>query len=376
MAFQFDNVIGQEEVKRHLLQMAEEDRLPHAIMLCGKSGVGKLPLALAFARFLLCKTPADGKPCEKCPDCRMTGIWSHPDLHFSFPVCKEKSSDHPVSDDYIGQWRQQLEENVYFSTSAWLERINADNQQLTFYVQESDALQRKMALKPSQGGRKVVVMWLPEKMGQEMANKLLKLIEEPPFKTHFILVSDEPDMVLGTIQSRVQRVNVPPLTEEEISAALQAERSVPANIAIQTAHLACGSYTKALRHLYERENEQEFFTLFVDIMRTSYMRKIKDMNQWAQKVSSIGREKQKRLLAYFQRMARESFVYNFHRPEMTFLSDEEANFCVRFAPFINERNVTGIMDELSKAERDITQNVSARMVFFCFAIKLTILLKQ
>lgn len=376
MAFRFDNVVGQEETKRHLLKMVEEDRIPHAIMLCGQPGSGKLPLALAFARLLLCKTPVDGNPCDKCPDCQMTRLWSHPDLHFSFPVCKEKPADHPTSDDYMEQWRSQLKENAYFDTSAWLERIKADNRQLTFYVQESDALQKKMALKPSQGGRKVVVMWLPEKLGQETANKLLKLIEEPPLRTHIIMVSDEPDMVLGTIQSRVQRINVPPLTEEEISAALQAEQSVPADIAAQTAHLAQGSYTNALRHLYERNDEEEFFGLFVSIMRASYTKKIKDMNQWAQKVASIGREKQKRLLAYFQRLMRESFIYNFHRPEMTYMSKEEADFCLRFAPFINERNIMGITDELSYAERDIAQNVNARMVFFCFALKLTILLKQ
>ena len=156
MAFTFKDIIGQDEVKGHLLQMAEENRLPHALMFCGPQGAGKLPLALAFARSLLCRSSMDGEPCGICDDCRMLASWAHPDLHFSFPVYKAKSTDHPVSDDYLPQWREQLLKNPYFDMEQWLETIKADKQQLTFYVQESDLLQKKLALKSSQGGRKIV----------------------------------------------------------------------------------------------------------------------------------------------------------------------------------------------------------------------------
>lgn len=376
MGLTFNDIVGQDGVKAHLRQMVEENKLPHAMMLCGPQGAGKLPLALAMARYLLCHDAVDGGPCGRCDGCRMTESWSHPDLHFSFPVYKVKSTDHPVSDDFLPQWRARLTEGPYFDMETWLADINADRQQLTFYVQESDALQKKLALKSSQGGRRVVVLWLPEKMGQEVANKLLKLIEEPPSGTHFILVSEDPEMVLGTIQSRVQRINVPPLDECVIAAALQERHGVTANRAAEAAHMAQGSYTRALRLVSDGGGDAVMLELFTRLMRACYMRRIKEMQQWSEEVSAMGREGQKRLLASFQRLVRENFIYNFHRPEMTFMSAGERAFSSRFAPFVNERNIVYIMDELSTAQRDIAQNVSARMVFFDLALKMTILLKQ
>lgn len=376
MAFTFKDIIGQDEVKGHLLQMAEENRLPHALMFCGPQGAGKLPLALAFARSLLCRSSMDGEPCGICDDCRMLASWAHPDLHFSFPVYKAKSTDHPVSDDYLPQWREQLLKNPYFDMEQWLETIKADKQQLTFYVQESDLLQKKLALKSSQGGRKIVILWLPEKLSQEVANKLLKLIEEPPAKTHFLLVSEDPDMVLGTIQSRVQRINVPALSEGVIAEALMRLHGVPEALARETAHLAQGSYVEAEKRMAEGCESHEMQELFMRLMRESYTRKIKGMYSWTEEVAAMGRERQKRLLEYFQRQMRENFIYNFRRPEMTFLSKEESQFSTRFAPFINERNIIFITDLLSEAQRDIAQNVNPKMVFFDVALKMTILLKQ
>lgn len=372
----FSAIIGQEAVKQHLLQMVHEDRVPHALMLCGPQGAGKLPLALAFAHLLLCPHPDQEKPCETCADCRMLQQWSHPDLHFSFPVYKAKSSEHPTSDDYLAPWREQLARNPYFDVEQWLADIKAENQQIVLYVQESDALQKKLALKASQGGRRVVVMWLPERMQPQMANKLLKLIEEPPTQTHFILVSNDPDMVLGTIQSRVQRINVPALSEEEIAEALSERMGVEPSKAQNLAHVAQGSYTAALKRLDAESEEAQFFELFKTLMRASYARKIKDMHTWAQEVAAMGRERQKRLLAFCQRLIRENFMYNFHRPELSYLTPEEEAFSLRFAPFVNERNIIGITEVLSDAERDIEQNVNARMVFFDLSLKMIMLLKQ
>ena len=364
----FSEVIGQERTKEHLRQMVQEDKIPHALMFCGPSGAGKLPLALAFASYLLCEHQApasheasmfDGmlddaplpEPCGQCPACRMVADWAHPDLHFSFPVYKKKSSDATVSD------------------------VKAENQQIMHYVHESDALQRKLALKASQGGRRVVVMWLPERMNAEMANKLLKLIEEPPSHTHFLLVSEDPDNVLGTIQSRVQRIQVPALSEEEIRQALIEHHGLQEEQAQSLAHVAQGSYTEAIKRLQSGSEEQMFFDLFVQLMRQGYTRQIKELREWSNLVSDLGRERQKRMLEYWQRLLRENFIYNFHRPELSYLTKEEQNFSVRFSPFINEKNVMGFMDELSDAQRDISQNVSARMVFFDLALKTIIYLK-
>ena len=371
----FSDIIGQDEVKEHLVRLARENKLPHAIMLCGPKGAGKLPLALAFAQMLLCQHPTEQGACGSCPDCRMTALWAHPDLHFSFPVYKAKSSDHPVSDDYLQQWREQITRSPYFDTEDWLEDIKAENQQIVIYVQESDNLQRKLALKSSQGGRKVVVIWLPERMMEQTANKLLKLIEEPPLGTHFLLVSQEPDLVLGTIQSRVQRVNVPPLPEDTISRALQERHGMPPEEAQLLAHIARGSYTEALKRMRYDSEQKQFFDLFTQLMRHSYARRIKEMHLWSLAVSELGRERQKRMLEYFQNQLRENFIYNFHQPRMNFLGREEENFSTRFAPFIGPHNVVGIMDELSDAQRDIAQNVSPRMVFFDLALKMIVLLK-
>ena len=376
MAYGFQQVIAQQSVKEHLLQMVRENQLPHALMFCGPQGAGKLPLALAFARYLLCTEPAEGDACGECAGCRMLDNWAHPDLHFSFPVYKGKSSDHPVSDNYLSEWRSQLLENPYFDTEMWLNDIKAENQQITFYVQESDALQRKLALKSSQGGRKVVLMWLPEKMSQEVANKLLKLIEEPPLHTYFLLVSEDPEMVLGTIQSRVQRINVPALSEEEIAHSLTSLHAVPEELARNIAHISRGNYTEALKRLMAGNEQQQFFELFVQLMRSSYSRNLKELQAWTQNVKELGRERQKRMLEYFQRLLRENFMYNFRQDDMSYMTKEEEQFSQRFAPFINEINVIGIMDELSDAQRDIEQNVNAQMVFFDFALKMIILLKR
>ena len=372
----FSDIIGQEEVKRHLRRLLEEDKLPHAIMFCGPKGAGKLPLALAFAQMLLCQHPTDEGACGTCSDCRMTSFWAHPDLHFSFPIYKGKSSDRPVSDDFLQEWREQISRSPYFDTEEWLEDIGAENQQIVIYVQESDNLQKKLALKSSQGGRKVVVIWLPERMNEQTGNKLLKLIEEPPSGTHFLLVSQEPDLVLGTIQSRVQRINIPALPEEAICEALQTRHDMSPEDAALLAHIAQGSYTEALKRMLHDSEQKQFFELFIQLMRHSYARRIKDMHLWALAVSELGRERQKRMLEYFQQQLRENYIYNFHQPQINYLGREEENFSTRFAPFINERNVVGIMNELSDAQRDISQNVNARMVFFDLALKMIVLLKN
>lgn len=363
----FDNIIGQEETKARLTEMLGTGRIPHALMFCGPKGNGKLPLALAFAKMLVCKDSSDEA---------MLRDWAHPDLHFSLPVYKKKSTDHPVSDDYLPQWRELLSEKLYLDVEDWLLAIKAENQQIVHYVYESDALQQKLQLKASRGGRRVVVVWLPERMMVQAANKLLKLIEEPPTETYFLLVSEDPEKVLGTIQSRTQRLNIPPLSEEEIAQALAEEYNLTMEKAMVMAHVAQGSYTAALKRMDAESEEKMFFDLFVQLMRLSYMRRIKDMRAWSEQVSDLGRETQKRLLEYCQRLIRENFMYNFKRQELVYETEEEAAFSTNFARFVNEKNVIPIMEELSACQRDIEQNVNPKMVFFDFALKMIVLLIQ
>ena len=219
------NVIGQEEVWNRLTQMAKTDRMPHAILLCGPQGAGKMALAMAFAKYLLCSShDTDNKPCGSCRQCLMLEKWEHPDLHFTYPTIKLPSmaSDHkPVSDDFAKQWRQMICESPYFSMDQWMNIIGADNQQAIITAGESDELVKKLSLMSSQGGYKVSVIWLPERMNIECANKLLKLIEEPPHGTVFILVSEEPDKLLETIRSRTQRIDVKRIETNHIAMALK-----------------------------------------------------------------------------------------------------------------------------------------------------------
>lgn len=363
----FDNIIGQAETKAKLREMANGNRIPHALLFCGPKGNGKLPLALAFAKMLLCKDNSDEV---------MLREWAHPDLHFSFPVYKKKSTDHPVSDDFLPQWRELLARKLYFDVEDWLVAIKAENQQIVHYVNESDALQQKLQLKASRGGRRVVIIWLPERMMVQAANKLLKLIEEPPTETYFLLVSEDPEKVLGTIQSRTQRLNIPKLNEEEIAQALNSVHGLREEEAKVAARVAQGSYTAALKRLETENEEKMFFDLFVQLMRMSYMRRIKDMRAWSEQVSDMGRENQKRMLEYCQRLIRENFIFNFKRQELVYETSEEAAFSTNFARFVNEKNVIPIMEELSLCQRDIEQNVNPRMVFFDFALKMIVLLIQ
>lgn len=371
----FKDIIGQDIAKQRLIQEIQEGKVPHARLFCGKKGVGKLPLAIAYARYLSCENPNTTDACGMCPNCIKYNKLAHPDLHFVFPVIKQKNKD-TVSDDYLTEWRKMLLDSPYFDLNTWLEKMGAENQQAQIFVKESDEMIRKLCFKSSQGGYKIMIIWLPEKMNNECSNKLLKLLEEPPTKTVFLLVTEEPDMLLATIQSRVQRFHIPGIEIPQIVKALCSNYGIEEATAFNIAHRSEGNWMKVLETIHLNEDNKLFFDLFVSLMRLAYQRKIRDMKQWSENMATMGRERQKNFLAYAQRMIRENFVHNFNLPSIVFMNEEEEKFSSRFAPFINERNVMGIMDELSEAEKHISQNVNARMVFFDFALKMIVLLVQ
>ncbi|MBO5133637.1 MAG: DNA polymerase III subunit delta' [Bacteroidaceae bacterium] len=374
---QYNEVIGQEEIKARLRQELKDGRVPHARLFRGPEGCGKLPMALAYATALLCQNPNDGEACGQCSSCRMAAAWAHPDLHFVFPVFKRKGqSGDAVSDQFLKEWREQLKDSLYFDRLSWLARIGIENQQAQIGVGESEQILRKLSIVASQGGRKVMIIWLPELMNLSAANKLLKILEEPPTDTVFLLVAEHAEKMLATILSRTQITDFRQLTQLDLEQILQSRHGLQPEDAAVIAHMSEGSYIKALKQIYLNENEAVFFDMFVLLMRLSYMRKIKEMHQWADQVASWGRERQKNFLEYCQRLVRENFISNFHRKELNYMSRREADFSVKFGRFINERNVIGIMDELSLAQRDIEQNVNAKMVFFDFALKTIMLLKQ
>lgn len=371
----FKDIIGQKEAKQRLIREVKEGKIAHARLFCGPEGIGKLPLAIAYARYLSCSNPTETDACGTCPNCIKFNKLAHPDLHFVFPVIKKKSKD-AVSDDFIAEWRELINQNPYFNLNMWLEEMGAENQQALIYVKESDEIIRKLSLKSSQGGYKIMIIWLPEKMNIECSNKLLKLLEEPPSQTVFLLVSEEPDTLLATIQSRTQRFNLYGIEEEDIVVRLQQQYGIQESDAISIAHRSEGNFLKALEEIHLNEENKIFIELFVNLMRLSYQRKIREMKQWSETLAAMGRERQKHFLTYCQRMIRENFIYNFHDPSLIYLNEEEKNFSSRFAPFINEYNVINIMYELSEAQRHIEQNVNARMVFFDFSLKMIVLLVQ
>ncbi|GAB6013084.1 DNA polymerase III subunit delta' [Viscerimonas tarda] len=370
----FKDIIGQNDIKSRLISSVNEGFVPHAQLFCGPEGVGKFPLALAYAQYLNCENRQSGDSCGKCPSCLKYEHLVHPDLHFVFPVVKKDKKE--VCDDYIADWREFLHRNSYFSLGQWLSHIDAENAQGMIYARESEEIIRKLSLKIYEAKYKVVIIWLPEKMHESCANKLLKIIEEPTPNTVFLLVSDNPDNIIGTIQSRSQRVNIRGVNDEDIINALEGSYNITAEDAASVAHIARGSYLKAIETISLNEVHKRFFNLFVLMMRSSYAKNIKEIKNIGNELALIGRESQKEFLAYGQRMIREYFVSNLSQPDMVYLNNEEAQFGQKFAPFINERNILGFMDELALAERHIEQNVNAKMVFFDLCLKVTMLLKR
>lgn len=372
----FKDIVGQSEIKERLISSVKQGKVAHAQLFCGPEGVGKLPLAISYAQYLNCQNPTETDACGVCSSCSKYHNLAHPDLHFVFPIVQKKQQKKEVCDDYIEEWREFLGKNPYSNLSQWLNFIDAENSQGLIYAKESNEIIRKLSLKIYEAKYKVMIIWLPERMNEECANKILKIIEEPLGTTVFILVSDTPDKIIGTIQSRSQRINIHGVEQEAIAQNLITEYNIEEDDAKNIAHISKGSYLKALQTISLNEEHKYFLDLFVGMMRASYARNIKEIKNIADKISSIGRERQRSFLAYAQSMVREYFVSNLKQDEMVYLAKDEASFGTRFAPFINERNIIGFMDELALAERHIEQNVNAKMVFFDLCLKNTMLLKK
>ena len=383
----FSDIIGQVEIKNRFIRTVQEQRIPHAQLLKGAEGIGKLRLAVAYAQYICCENRSATDSCGVCPSCVKYQKLAHPDLHFVFPVIKPAGKTSVVCDDFIGEFRKMLLENTYFGVTDWFAFIADDVKQGMIYANESEEIIRKLSLKTYESEYKVMIIWLPEKMNVTCANKLLKILEEPPEKTVFLLVSNAPDEIITTILSRTQHVNIPTLDNQEIAHALLQEETLELlrDDADFVARIANGSYLKALRIADENEENKLNFERFTQLMRLAWQvgnkkdhASLKTLRRWADDLaaSTVGRERQKNFLAYSQRMVRENFVRNLQQPELNYMATNEAEFSERFSPFIHERNVEGLMTEFALAERHIEQNVNAKMIFFDLALKMIMLLKM
>ncbi len=370
----FKDIIGQTDIKHHLIDGVKKGRIAHAQLFGGMAGRGTLPMAIAYARYLCCEHPNDNDACGSCASCAKFNKLAHPDLHFIFPVIN--TGKMPTSDDFLPQWRELVSSTPYFDLSMWLNAMNAGNQQALIFVKESDLLLRKTSFKSSQGGYKTVIIWLPERMNVECANKLLKLLEEPPLQTIFLLVSENPEQLLPTIQSRVQRCNFRAIPEETLSLSLTQQFGLSGTDAKNVAHQSMGNYLSALQIIHTSEEKANYLKLFIALMRLAYQRKVMEMKAWSEEIASLGRERQKDFLLYCQQMIRNNFIFNIKEPSMVYLNREETQFARNFSPFVNETNVIGIMNELSYAQQHIEQNVNAKIVFLDFALKMIVLLIQ
>lgn len=381
---QFRDIIGQEEVKQQLRQAVRDGRIPHAQLFTGISGVGKLPLALAYAQYIACPNRTDEDSCGTCPTCLQYQKLQHPDLHFAFPIVKGDAGD--VCDDFMDKFRSMILSQPYFDIDDWYRYLGVETKQGMIYEKESGEILRKLSLKSFGDGYKVMIIWLPEKMHVACANKLLKLLEEPPMKTVFLLISEQPELLLTTIVSRTQEVRVPRLTEAEIAEVLLRDHSdVSPSLAADIAHMSSGSYLTALKVVEENEGNSQNFNDFVALMRNAWLvgqkkdySALLQLRKWSLDMadSNLGREKQKAFLQYAQRQLRENYIYNFHCADMNYQTEAERNFSSKFAPFIHENNVERMMDELSKAEQQIAQNGNAKIIFFDLCLQMIVLVKK
>lgn len=373
----FSDIPAHDEVKRQLTAMVDNNRIPHALLLEGKSGIGKMMLARALAQYIHCTDRHGGDSCGVCPSCLQHKSFNHIDTHFSFPVIKLKNrSGGVVSDDWIEQWRQLLNDSPYMDMNVWVEMLGNANAQPQIFVDESGALIRKLNFTSHAARFKIVLMWLPERMNEPCANKLLKLLEEPHDDTLFILVSNEPAKILPTIYSRLRRIEVKRLPDDVVAGYLTERYGVDGNAAQGIARLAEGSILEALKRLSASDESRQFLDMFMSLMRLAYQKKVGVLRKWSNDAADFGREKCCRFLEYCERLTGENYIYNLRDSRLVFLDNEESRFSANFARFINERNVEKLRRLFIEGRRDIAGNANAKIVLFDIAVSIILCLKQ
>ena len=372
----FKDVVGQQGIKKRLIQSVHEERISHALLFSGPEGTGKLAMAIAYAQYISCKNRTETDSCGVCPSCHKYNKLAHPDLHFAFPIFNTTKVSKPVSDDFIKEWREMVLNNPYFDLGSWLTFIEAENAQGEIYGRESDSIYKKLNLKSFESEYKTMIIWLPEKMQQACSNKLLKLIEEPPSKTLFILITEDEEAVISTIRSRAQLIKFPFIDSESVRAALLETDGADWDLIPDAVHLANGNFIKAKAYLNPGEDEQFYFQKFQEMMRQAYKREVIEQVKWADEMAKIGRDKQKAFFAFALRLIREYFVLNMKRNNMVYLNRQEKEWGKQFAPFINERNIVAFFNEFELSIKHISMNGNPRIIFLDTALRMVRLIKR
>ncbi|WP_111308730.1 DNA polymerase III subunit [Confluentibacter sediminis] len=376
----FEDILGQEHIKNHLTQSVDNGRIPHAQLFVGNEGCGTLPMAIAYAQYILCHTKND---IDKT-DCisKFTNV-SHPDLHFAFPVTtSDKAKSHPVSSHYLEEWRQLIKEQPYGNLFDWYNLLGVDNKQGQIGVDEAQDIVKSLSLKAYEGGYKVMIIWMAEKMNTACANKLLKLIEEPPSKTVFILITEDEEQIINTIKSRCQVLHFPPLAEQVIKEALIKNYSLDVSVATKIAHQSNGNYNKACDLVYQDSEDLQFEEWFIFWIRSAFKAKgnktaIHDLISWSDDISKTGRETQKQFLNYCLDFFRQALLLNYKAEDLIYLEPKTESFKLeKFAPFVHGNNILEISDELQDAIYHIERNGNSKIILTDLSIKLTRLLHK
>lgn len=374
----FSEIVGQKPVKERLVQMYHSGRMPHAMLFLGQEGNGSLPLAIAYAQYVNCTDPDkhDGEACGKCPSCIKYERLTHPDLHFIFPIIKKESGQTVYSDTYIDEWRTRNKEGYYFSLAQWMSSIGGDKQAI-ISKDDAVAIHQKLGQKSVEAEFKVLIMWCPELMNETASNRILKILEEPPAKTIFILVSDNEADILPTILSRTQRFNIPPITDEDLTHHLKRlHPSLSDEMAKRLVHMASGNMVRLLQITNPDEDSKENLAFFISLMRIGYQRNIVNMTDFVEnQVKKLSRETLKARLSYSIHMVRESLVFNLQNEQLSNLTGEEEKFLSKFAVFVHHNNVFRITELLNEAYLHVERNGSAGMIFFDVLMQLAALLK-
>ena len=369
----FEQIPGQNAVISRLVRSVKEERVSHAQLFTGPEGCGSLALALAYAQYVSCENKKSADSCGTCKSCVKYEKMIHPDLHFVFPVIKGKKVTDPVSDNYIEEWREFVKKSPYFSLNDWLNSIEVGNAQGMIFASEASEIIRKLSLKTFESDYKIMVIWLPEKMHLSTANKLLKLIEEPPEKTLFLLVSEEPDKIVPTILSRCQLIKIPSFRTGDITDYLIERYHIHKAKADDVSKVANGNIIRAIDLCEQEDSSLLNLDRFKNLMRFAWKRDVVSLINWSEEMAAIGREPQKSFLSFTLRIVRENLMLTLDqmKNKLVFMTGEEAEFSSKFHPYINQENIYSFADELNKSYSHIEANGNAKIIFLDLALKIT-----
>lgn len=375
----FSEVIGQNEVKQQLLRSVKEERISHAQLFTGPEGSGKLALAIAYAQYISCKNKQENDSCGTCPSCLKFQKVAHPDFHFAMPLASTKKitkAEQLISSSFMTEWREFVMDNPYAGLNEWFAKIGVENKQGNINVHESAEILRKLSLKPYEGEFRILVVWMAEKMNPQCANKLLKIIEEPPNKTIFLLITESAEELLPTILSRVQMVKVPKMKDEDIAAALQSQFQLDEKRLAHVINMANGSYFTAHSMAEQGESAEHHTDMFVEWMRYCYGMKVGDLLEFSEQMAKMGRERQKVFLNHAINILRKALLLTFDVDALVKIADEsEQKFLTNFAPFVHGGNTPDLIAEFDKAAYHIERNAYAKIVFMDLSLKIHDLLR-